>query len=318
MPRIPAQLLENVFYLYDSVESARAGKSAGGSGFFVGLNSTTAPNRSYIYAVTNWHVAVRDGFSVVRVNTREGPPDIFDLGPENWSFDPKKGYDIAVVNLPIKSEMHRYKFNDAENGFFTEQTFRENAVGPGDDVFMIGRFVDHDGGPTNTPAARFGHISINPAPIESAHKVEVPAICLDMNSRSGYSGSPVFMYRTLATDLEELNRIDITEQKFLIVARPMLMLLGIHCGQWAEWLPISRRKDESEAQFLERTGDQVRGLSGMTYCEPAWHIREILDLPHLVQSRALTEADLLKEPQTPQPEAPTPEVAITSPGTTGS
>ena len=62
---------------------------------------------------------------------------------------------------------------------------------------MVGRFVDHDGGPTNLPAARFGNISIGPSKIRSELGKYVDTICLDTNSRTGFSGSPVYVYRTM-------------------------------------------------------------------------------------------------------------------------
>ena len=65
-------------------------------------------------------------------------------------------YDVAVIPLTLDRE-HAVssisKFN-----FVTEQ----NVYGVGDDVFMIGLFMDHAGVSTNVPAARFGNISMLP------------------------------------------------------------------------------------------------------------------------------------------------------------
>src|SRR6185312_10181152 len=85
MPRIPPKFLDNVFYLYHDESNARQGKDFGGTGFLVGIPSSV-PGHQYVYAVSNWHVAVRDGASVIRLNTKDGGTDVFDFGPEEWEF----------------------------------------------------------------------------------------------------------------------------------------------------------------------------------------------------------------------------------------
>ena len=50
------------------------------------------------------------------------------------------------------------------------------------------RFIDHDGGQKNQPALRFGNVSMNPTPIRQDNGVEAEAYCIDLHSRSGYSG----------------------------------------------------------------------------------------------------------------------------------
>lgn len=41
---------------------------------------------AYFYAVTNWHVAVRDGFSTIRVNAKEGTVDSSGRGNSRCEF----------------------------------------------------------------------------------------------------------------------------------------------------------------------------------------------------------------------------------------
>jgi hypothetical protein len=189
MPKIPASFLHGVFYLYPSVETAMARTRVGGTGFFVSIPSEEMPGAEYLYAVSNWHVAVRDGASVLRVNTVDGRVDAIEFGPEGWEFDPATGHDIAVA--PVRLQLkHNLKLSVAHiDAFVTEEKFRtkeESALDVGDDIFMVGRVVDHDGGPTNRPAARFGHISIGPSKIRSALGKYVDTICLDTNSRTGF------------------------------------------------------------------------------------------------------------------------------------
>src|ERR1700730_10815269 len=53
-------------------------------------------------------------------------------------------------------------------------------------------------------AARFGNISLlasDDAPIEQPNQQRRPSHIFDMRSRPGFSGSPVFVYRTPSGDL---------------------------------------------------------------------------------------------------------------------
>ena len=252
-------------------------------GSSVGIPSKEVPGANYIYAVSNWHVAVQGGFSVLRVTRTNGHSETFDLGPENWEFDVNAGHDVAVA--PLRFGPHsEIKFSMAHvDGFATREQFKgEKCLGVGDDVFMVGRFVDHDGGPTNQPAARFGHVSIGPSLLMTAHGKLAETICLDTNSRTGFSGSPVYVYRTMMSDLEQL-----MDPKNLgtvpILKHPTMILLGVHTGQFPEWWDW--RKDESG--MVSR--GHVRGVSGMTTVAPAWAIRDLLDGPKLREERETIE-----------------------------
>src|SRR5208337_5394725 len=85
--------------------------------------------------------------------------------------------------------------------FATEEIVSEYGIGVGDDVFMVGRFINHEGSPTYLPATRFGNISVMPFPILKSPQ-KGPSYCIDMHSRPGFSGSPVFVYRTPGGNLD--------------------------------------------------------------------------------------------------------------------
>jgi hypothetical protein len=109
MPSIPQGFLDCVFYLYRTREDAVAGKNYGGAGFFAGIRSSVNQGLIYIYACTNWHVAVKDGFSVLRVNTRDGGNDFFEFDPSDWHFAPQGG-DLAVLPIPLDLERQQAGF----------------------------------------------------------------------------------------------------------------------------------------------------------------------------------------------------------------
>ena len=176
---------------------AEAGEPFGGTGFFVGYPIQDSEFH-FVYAVTNWHVAVKDGMSVIRVNTTDGGTDIFDLDASEWEYQPH-GHDIAVASIVGLVEGKHRVDTISTRMFVDPPTIAALGIGAGEDVFMAGRFVDHDGAASNSPAVRFGHISTMLQEIEQPTGAVLPSFILDMHSRTGYSGSPVFVYRTLGS-----------------------------------------------------------------------------------------------------------------------
>ena len=69
-------------------------------------------------------------------------------------------------------------------------------VGPGDDVFFVGRFISQQGQQRNTPTVRQGVISMLPhEKVPSWEGTPVDSFLVEARSLSGYSGSPVFLNR---------------------------------------------------------------------------------------------------------------------------
>lgn len=313
MPRIPPKTLDCVCYLYRTEEDAIAGTEFGGTGFLVSVPSRF-PGRGWIYAVTNWHVAVQDGASVLRLNTRDGGVDIIPLEPHEWHFDPR--YDIAVAQISIDRSVHKYSLVPAKDGFVMPENVDSAKIGPGDDVFMVGRFVDHDGGPINRPAVRFGNVSVMPSPIEQPDIGMADSYCIDLHSRSGYSGSPVFVFRTPGFDLEEPAATSLNDAKFLFAGVQYLALLGIHFAQFIEEWELTDKtkqvKPRSGSVPLIRDGMYVKGLSGMTCVLPAWTIWDVLNSPKLKMLRdAADDAEQMRRDREGHP--PEAEATETTP-----
>lgn len=303
MPKIPRDVLESVFYLYRSREDAEQGEPFGGTGVFLGM-PTGAPGLSFLYAVTNWHVAVRDGFSVMRFNKRDGGVEILEFDPSEWEFPPK-GADIAVLlsrqpGLRLSPWTHQV-FALSTELFLTKDDLapldprlktrpKEPAhvpleIGPGEDVFMVGRFVDHDGRANNVPSVRFGNVSTMPQPIEQPTGATNPSFILDLHSRTGYSGSAVFVYRTPGADLTVPLQINTHFIRFL----------GLHWGQFPEQWEIRDAKTPA-AQGAIVSGDEryVKGMSGMTMAVPAWEIWEFLQMPAFQNEREIEMENIRK------------------------
>jgi len=310
MPRIPEKVVRSVFYLYESEEDARAGINPGGTGFIVdtGINydpSTKGFSLPHFYGVTNWHVAC-DGFPVIRLNTVDGGIDVLDFNPDQWEFLPGK-YDVAVI--PLSSLDRTHDVNSISTGLFAPKDYNPYYIG--DDVFMVGLFVDHAGETTNLPSARFGNISMLPnsrATIRQPTGYDGISYIVDMHSRTGFSGSPVFAYRTFGSDLTEgsghrFEHIEIenwdsdVNRSGRLKANTLFHFLGIHWAQFPEEWEINRRQtagtnEQAKRKGLLLDGDVVEGLSGMTCVLPAWQILEVLNMPKLTDQREKENREL--------------------------
>jgi hypothetical protein len=289
MPQLPSGLAESVFYLYQDEAGALTGKPFGGTGFFVGYPTGLAsPAPQYfIYAVTNWHVAVRDGFPVIRVNKHGGGVDVFPLDCAEWDFRPG-WHDIAIAEVSL-SGIHEYTVVNLDM-LLTEEDVHRYFMKAGEDVFMVGRFVDHDGATANVPAVRFGNISTMPQPIKQVTGAsDLGSFILDMHSRTGYSGSPVYVYRTrdhyvLPQHVKSTSNVD------------FIALLGIHWGQFPElWEVKSDSNPLPQVVSLSDDAKYIKGMSGMTMVIPAWAIREMLEMPKFQERRKKRLAEIARE-----------------------
>ncbi|HVA73533.1 MAG TPA: hypothetical protein VNF71_03090, partial [Acidimicrobiales bacterium] len=186
-----------MFYLYSSRENANQGKPQGGCGFLIDVRSTRT-GQNYRYAVTNIHVAFQGG-TWARVNTADGSVEVFEIPQGTWKPHPD-GDDVAVAAFrpPQDTDLDiaAIQWEDlvGETREQWEARASELNVGVGDDVFMIGRFIAHDGGQRNEPLARFGNIAMMPGePVKDGRDLLVTAYLIEMRSLPGFSGSPVFL-----------------------------------------------------------------------------------------------------------------------------
>ena len=187
MVRIDDQTLACPIYLYRNVEKAAAGDSAGGSGFLVGIQ---VDEWVFIYAVTNAHV-IGEGFAVVRLNSQSGGTEIIDASAGPW-FVHTTG-DVAICEIEAGEEHHSKCL--PESMFITGEELAFHGIGPGNEIFMVGRFVNLEGKVQNTPALRFGTVAIMPIePMKDPRGNDALMYVIEMHSISGFSGSPVFVH----------------------------------------------------------------------------------------------------------------------------
>jgi hypothetical protein len=295
MPRLRQAVPFSTFYLYGRSPSGEL-RGPKGTGVFVARRATRAGLPAHLYAVTAYHVAVSGGASTLRINTTEkiGNKEVMrsrfiEHGPEDWQFVPG-GDDIAVLDLTDEVSKHKgdFAFTVPEPDFVSVEFIKNAEVGPGEDGFMAGLFLSNPGADFNIPAVRFGNISQGAnflQPIKQGNKIARPSYVFDMHSRPGFSGSPVWIYRTPATALTGIRQDggwDLPTENNVF-----LKLLGIHSGQFLEDVTIESggANDDSNMEIP----------SSMTVVAPAWAITEALDLPKLKEQREMREKRIIKE-----------------------
>jgi hypothetical protein len=292
MPKIPESILDCVFYLYANESDAKKGIRAGGTGFLVGVPSKISPSDyTFIYGVTNWHVAVKKKLSVIRLNTVDGRTRTFNFEPKDWVFIPHKD-DVAISPLLRNLHGDKEKVGLIHVDYLAkDQDISECQIGIGDDVFLLGRFINHDGGVTNQPVARFGHISAMPTLIPQLTRYTGHSYLIDMNCRTGFSGSPVLVYRTYTGNFEETY---LTKKPFAS-KYGFLYLLGIHWGQFPEELEVTYDKNLAKScQVILPKGGWVLGWTGMTCVIPAARILDLLNSERFQQERDKEDLKLYK------------------------
>ena len=278
MPELPAQFLDAVIYLYRSEAEAAAGEQTGGSGCLVSMPSA-GEVPPFVYAVTNAHV-IRGPSGprapVIRLNTVDGQVSTLPLDADNWKQHPE-GDDIAVAPLGLNPHHHRFFLiprevfvqHDEQGTYGGADRSGRTRIGPGDDVFMLGRYIGHDGKQRNAPTVRFGHVAMLPVePIELESGIRQESFLVEALSLSGYSGSPVFAFAMLS------------KQQMALTADSGPWLLGIDWGHLPDRRPVL---DEDGNPHPDRS--YVRQNSGFMGVVPAWKLAELLDSEELSESR---------------------------------
>jgi hypothetical protein len=272
--RIPDELLDCIVYLYPSVDEAERGATSsdpgqGGTGFLVDVPVEDAPHPDLRarYIVTNSHVVGPEGQSpVVRVNTADGRFDVLPLTRDNWMHHPDAD-DVAVTPIGLSAAVHKFKTVDWTTWALTQQELDEWQVGPGDQVFFLGRFRHQEGRGRNVPTVRQGNIARMPREERITHPrgFEQESFLIEARSLSGYSGSPVFLY---IPPYDWRGQLHGTGTDVRHVA-----LLGIDWGHQPDLARVLGPDQEtpwSEAELW------VKQNSGLMNVVPAWRINSFL------------------------------------------
>lgn len=265
VPRIADEMLQSVFYLYPSRRAAEEGEETGGTGFIVAYSSPKVANAYFLFAVSNKHVVADAGASVIRLNKTDGGVDPIELEPHEWYFTNK--HDLAIVPIRVDLARHRVKavpFSD----LITPDALKSFDIGPGDEVFMIGRFVKHDGKLVNAPSVRFGNLSMMVDYIEHPSLGMQESFAVEMRSMGGYSGSPVYIYPSEWN----MNRGSHT------IGNQRLFLLGVDWGHIVDHSEVRVKivRTETQAAQSDQKIAYVAANTGMNGVVPAWRLAEMI------------------------------------------
>jgi hypothetical protein len=311
MSRIDDRFLNCSIYLYPTEEMARNGECHGGSGFLAAVRgygegwllpgTCPKPDFHHCYAVTNKHVARKH--PIVRLNreTANGESDATSVIPiyaDDWTESPR--HDIAIVPIAFEPGL-KYLFVDTTR-FLTQQKSAMHDVGIGDEVFMVGRFINHEGRQRNNPSVRWGHIGMMPVDVvDPQDDLREPEKCfvIETHSISGYSGSPVFVRPFSTPKLSPRYTESHATNTHVYVSVPPSFespLTQMHeqmsAGPWL--LGIQK----SYLHYTDKRG--VVANTGMSCVVPSWHILDLLNSPKLTAQRRSEQERLLAHHQAPK------------------
>jgi hypothetical protein len=268
VPRFDDEFLDCSLYLYSCEEDAIKGDRSGGSGFLLSVDGieanaeegTEPTGDEFYYAVSNRHVV--DGSPVVRLNREDGKHDVLPFTFSDWTS--ARDDDIAVAPISV-NPANKYLFISV-GLFLTNDKTKKYDVGIGDEVFMVGRLVNHDGRQRNLPSLRCGHISM--MPFEPVYHKTNPSqtqesFLVEIHSISGYSGSPVFVRPFRTEKLRAYGSVH--EKTARVVSGPWF--LGV------DWGYINNH-------------DQSQNNTGVSAVVPAWKLIDLLNTEKLRMQRS--------------------------------
>ncbi|MDE3075756.1 MAG: hypothetical protein KGJ86_10040, partial [Chloroflexota bacterium] len=212
-----------------------------------------------------------------------GPPDLLVTDGGAWIMHPD-GDDLAAVPLGLDQAQHRFKVVPGPL-FLTKELMNEHDIGPGDDTFMIGRFISHEGKQQNTPSVRFGNIAMMPdEPLRHQYGFDQESFLVEARSIGGYSGSPVFVYAPP------------------FAARPKSD--GISSGMLGPWLlgvdwchlPYTAKVRDPNNDGKPVPEDwYVEANTGMMGVIPAWKLEELMSDSEFVKQRQEIDTQIAKD-----------------------
>jgi hypothetical protein len=260
MPRIPHHFERCTFFLYGYHPKTGVLSGPGATGFFVAMRSESLRRLHHIYAVSNRHTVI--DFSCIRINRKGSGTRLIELDPSEWISSDTD--DLAAVDVTDLLVFNHQRFSFLDNitwirhdNFITDEINFLFNIGIGDETVMMGLFADHDGGTQNVPVGRFGLLSAMPnksAPVRLWRDDPFvrPAYLNDTRSRAGFSGSPVWVWRSPYGDMNqvEIYGRDVPFRR----TEGFLFLAGVHRGQFREQTVIGSLKEEARPL---QSGDEI-------------------------------------------------------------
>ena len=253
-----------------------------GTAFFVGWPSQV-PGKQYTYLVTAKHVidGIRthgtDGKVYIRANLRAGGFGTLATPEENWRGPDEREpeyIDIAVLPWVPNKEID---YAIAPLSMFVSDEIRQ-AIDLGDELFMIGLFVNHYGRERNIPVVRVGNLAGMPEEAVQTDHGPMQAYLAETRSLGGLSGSPTFVM----LGGQRLRR----GGGMVITAGIQFHLLGVMRGHWdAELEPADTVLDAADHRELVNMGIAI--------VIPSEKIVKVIDQDDLREQRQRLDAQAI-------------------------
>jgi hypothetical protein len=280
MTRIPDRLLKSVVFLYCSELDAKNRDKNGGTGFIYGVK--LIDNLYALYLVTNKHIVKNDNGTeeiFIQVNKKDGKDEIISVNNDSWVFHPH-GFDIAITRLNLNPAIHDIGFIKRGPDSVSKEDISRFDFGPGDEVFMIGRFIGINNSNRVVPIVRYGNISSMPIAVPHPKSgLSEESLVIDMHSRYGFSGSPVFVQYSNRSESQG-------NQKSWPWSGERL--IGINWGSKLDKIEVINEIFSPDKAF-------VKVFSNLNFVTPIWRIDEILDLDEHVEQRKMTVENIRSE-----------------------
>lgn len=159
-----------------------------GTGFIVQTRQSPLHPKSY-YLVTCDHCARKDLYARFSDNTE------IHISHNDWVRAPS-GADLVAIDVTTRLSSNLLKENFIDIGTVVSEY--QSKFGVGDEIYMLCLHVNEADQGSNIPRARFGYVSgwaSEDFPLEQGNQKNRPTHLGDMRSRTGFSGSPVFVFQ---------------------------------------------------------------------------------------------------------------------------
>jgi hypothetical protein len=232
---------------------------------------------------------------VVRINADDGGFQLIRTSHESWFIGEKD--DLAIMPAEFQSKGLNVGVIPVE-AFLTKEMIEQHSIGPGNEVFVTGRFVHHEGKAKNTPTVRFGNISMmpgepfkRPSPDEDLEE----AFLVEFRSVGGYSGSPVFLCEPPFHLWDKARLLHLWSQS--------PRLLGIDLGHIHEHKRVLKKSNKGK--YIEDPNEKYyEANTAMSIVVPAWRLMALLNRPDIVRLRTEEEEKIMsKQPRQTEEES---------------
>jgi len=258
------------------------------TGFFVGY---PVAGGTCQYFVTAQHCVANKFDLKIRINTRNGQSEIYDLPSDRWYFhpDPKRFVDVAVMSSSVSLFLFDVVQISLGREAATVDLLDERDIGIGDEVFFPDLFIHRSGQGRNLPIVRTGTIAAMPDEPIMTRSGPINAYLIEGRSIGGHSGSPVFV------NLSAPRIYDPTKPRRLPLGwnSPDYYLIGLIRGHL-------KAKDTGEYTTSDPATEDLWVNSGIATVIPAQDIWDTLNQPELEQGRL----EMIKKAQDQSPDVP--------------